>query len=131
MDADPQSGYTIICAGKQVRSDVVFSCSDSACCRCCVCAAPAPMPTRVVAPWTGSAGCLSILFMSPASQDPQRLNRGQAQVGGTSAVAPMWAAWKSLTDGVAGRVLPFSAQVRWCCLTSSAGCQRSATQRHT
>jgi hypothetical protein len=35
-------------------------------------------------------------------------------VGGTSAVAPMWAAWKSLTDGVAGKVLPFSAQVRRC-----------------
>ena len=35
-------------------------------------------------------------------------------VGGTSAVAPMWAAWKSLTDGVAGKVLPFSAQVRLC-----------------
>ena len=26
----------------------------------------------------------------------------------------MWAAWKSLTDGVAGQVLPFSAQVRHC-----------------
>ena len=30
-------------------------------------------------------------------------------VGGTSAVAPMWAAWKALTDTVAGAVLPFSA----------------------
>jgi kumamolisin len=49
MDADPASGYSIICNGAQV-------------------------------------------------------------VGGTSAVAPMWAAWKSLTDGVAGKVLPFSAQ---------------------
>jgi len=38
----------------------------------------------------------------------------QIVVGGTSAVAPMWAAWKSLTDGVAGKVLPFSAQVRRC-----------------
>ena len=35
----------------------------------------------------------------------------QMVVGGTSAVAPMWAAWKSLTDAVAGKRLPFSAEV--------------------
>ena len=35
----------------------------------------------------------------------------QRLVGGTSAVAPMWAAWKSLTDAVAGKRLPFSAEV--------------------
>lgn len=37
------------------------------------------------------------------------VNGIQQVVGGTSAVAPMWAAWKGLTDTVAGRVLPFSA----------------------
>ena len=36
----------------------------------------------------------------------------QMLVGGTSAVAPMWAAWKSLTDAAAGKQLPFSAKVR-------------------
>jgi hypothetical protein len=37
----------------------------------------------------------------------------QMIIGGTSAVAPMWAAWKTLADIVAGKRLPFSAQVRW------------------
>ena len=55
--------------------------------------------------------------------DPQSgysiiLNGAQQTVGGTSAVAPMFAAWKALTDTVAGAVLPFSAaSVYECVLT--------------
>ena len=36
----------------------------------------------------------------------------QYLVGGTSAVAPMWAAWKALTDAAACATLPFAAEVR-------------------
>ena len=47
------------------------------------------------------------------------LNGAQQTVGGTSAVAPMFAAWKALTDTVAGAVLPFSAaSVYECVLTT-------------
>lgn len=35
----------------------------------------------------------------------------QLTIGGTSAVAPLWAAWKALTDAVAGKTLPFGPQV--------------------
>ena len=35
----------------------------------------------------------------------------QLTIGGTSAVAPLWAAWKALTDAVAGRTLRFGPQV--------------------
>lgn len=51
--------------------------------------------------------------------DPQSgytiiLAGNQYVFGGTSAVAPMWAAWKAATDAVAGKTLPFSAEVSKC-----------------
>ena len=46
------------------------------------------------------------------------LDGSQQVVGGTSAVAPMWAAWKGLTDTVAGAVLPFSAASVYECASS-------------
>ncbi|EIE19960.1 subtilisin-like protein [Coccomyxa subellipsoidea C-169] len=41
------------------------------------------------------------------------LNGRQYIFGGTSAVAPMWAAWKAATDAVAGENLKFSAEAAY------------------
>ncbi|CAL5221913.1 g4183 [Coccomyxa viridis] len=48
----------------------------------------------------------------------------QMVLGGTSAVAPMWAAWKGLTDAVAGKRLPFSAEAVY---TGPAACLTDIT----
>ena len=60
---------------------------------------------------------LAVTLLHGCAADPQSgytiiLAGRQYVFGGTSAVAPMWAAWKAATDAVAGKTLPFSAEVR-------------------
>lgn len=50
-----------------------------------------------------------LMFADPNSGYSVVLNGEGRIMGGTSAVAPMFSAWKALADTAAGAILPFTA----------------------